>query len=1395
MFQALVPVFIMLLENQEVQRLSDGYDVGRGFVMGEEEIRSRIDHMADRKDIIEELRTHCDCSKMDILKELGLLQKDNPEVAMGVKTRQAIRSVLNNVRDEIHMLLQDGVLEEAEGCDLAGMVESKMKKLLTAPPKVPLPSTEKILHNVPWISDNEDLVRFIQTHAKLSSYEYGDIIMKQSDLTTGVSIILSGLVKLELSIPVTMDSPDGEPKYITRVLDFQTAGNVLGELGVLTGKPRSATVKCETGVQLLEISFDDIQEAFIKFQHMDPPLKYRLWRLSAIRLCTGIFLDQPSFLCMTKEKLRVRLENGYVEEIQDTPSTFPISFHIGEVVLLHGEAVDGYTLDRFSGPCYIPQQVQMLCFETHQSPNPALFILPTENCPAICRPSVSVQEGGQIKEERSSTHPMQYLSTPALPGGRTVSSAGLSGSNVAPLGMYKRTALHQIREMNEKKDSIQLAIRRGSTFQSKMFKKAKGTRSISIHQGSSMMAGMSPSQENKTAQSLIDPLREHHRLHHHGHHHNDYQDSHDHYGTKDSSEKDQSIPSQTASDPNLAVAEMQGNSSRRVSASSRSLSTHRGPPRVPFSMMTPSPYPIHTPQHQYEFEPTENRFHLRSGTSLSSFSSFSVTLDSLKHHSRVNPLDFYTDYHHRHHHGRKPGDIHEIHSTVSNENMAAATSAPDERPNSSLEVKNRKGKHHSMKRKHKQDKNTRKSTDASSSSNPEQMQKEAPDVNVSEPQTSHHQSWSGSGSGHQNTGAKGSQNRNPTEDDHHYMLAEGLNSYFPKKLSMIAERRSFDSSLSDAVPKSLSPNKNVSVSAEGLKPKTSQQAHYVISIPQKPSVPPESLPPSAAPDPKGSASKGQEEIVRNEKVEMSALEPKVPGTLLVDRPVTSGVDSAAVKAVDATGHTSGAGPQRDGKSDQREQEPRDVPPTDHSRNAQDPHPHPQPQKPDAPIQQEQSVKPPEPLKATDTPQGQTQHTPVPQTSKDKARVPQAKEPQAKEPQAREPPAKESQAREHQAKEPQAKEPQAREAPAKESQAREPQARVPQAKEPQAKEPQAREPPAKESQAREPQAREPPVKEPHAREPQAREPQSREPPAKEPQSREPRAKEPQAREPQAKEPPAREPQAKEPQAREPQAREPQAREPQAREPQAREPQAREPPAKESQAREPQAREPQAREPQAREPQAREPPAKEPQARQPQTREPQARKLQQQQQPVMGAPDSAPQRAPVLKKDFQIHINLDETDASTSVDKTGRAKETGADKPKKTRPKSSAPRSVGVTQTSLEEERLLATAGPSQKPIDPSHKPTDPSPQNPRRKSSASQSIGVTQTNLKEELKSTVGPSQKPSDPSHKPTDPYQDPSHKPTDPSHKPTNPSHKPTDPSHKPTEPSHKPTDPSQKQ
>jgi len=49
-----------------------------------------------------------------------MLQREHPGIAISVKTRQAIRTILNNARDVIHELKGGGLLDEAE----AGKLES-----------------------------------------------------------------------------------------------------------------------------------------------------------------------------------------------------------------------------------------------------------------------------------------------------------------------------------------------------------------------------------------------------------------------------------------------------------------------------------------------------------------------------------------------------------------------------------------------------------------------------------------------------------------------------------------------------------------------------------------------------------------------------------------------------------------------------------------------------------------------------------------------------------------------------------------------------------------------------------------------------------------------------------------------------------------------------------------------------------------------------------------------------------------------------------------------------------------------------------------------------------------------------------------------------------------------
>ena len=51
--------------------LSYGFDLGRGFVTGEEEVRKLIDHLIENKDIARQLKNRCEKNRLEVIRCLG----------------------------------------------------------------------------------------------------------------------------------------------------------------------------------------------------------------------------------------------------------------------------------------------------------------------------------------------------------------------------------------------------------------------------------------------------------------------------------------------------------------------------------------------------------------------------------------------------------------------------------------------------------------------------------------------------------------------------------------------------------------------------------------------------------------------------------------------------------------------------------------------------------------------------------------------------------------------------------------------------------------------------------------------------------------------------------------------------------------------------------------------------------------------------------------------------------------------------------------------------------------------------------------------------------------------------------------------------------------------------
>ncbi|KAK3749868.1 hypothetical protein RRG08_066181 [Elysia crispata] len=359
LLEVLVHIFMYLINMRIRAQLTTACDMARGFVRATEMAMPLIEHVSDDADINAELRAHAQAGKMEVMRELGLLQGLHPDIALEVKTCQAIRSVLNVMRDGVKTLMEEGGIDEPEGLLFMKVIESKMKWLKSAPPRLKIPSTRKILASIPWIDKNMNVVDYIQTVGQRIVFQYNDRIVNIDDPFNGIHVIISGLVRVVC--PVTPNN-----KTNMQTLDYLSTGNVVGEISELTRRPRMATLICETTVKTLYMSTESLETMFLFFSDLNPPLKTRLWQVCAMRVAVNVLSKVSNYQSLPKELLLSRLEGMRVKHM--TTKTIEITKDMSDVVLITGEAMDCNSNETYTAPCFIPPKVKCLEFPLLDQP-------------------------------------------------------------------------------------------------------------------------------------------------------------------------------------------------------------------------------------------------------------------------------------------------------------------------------------------------------------------------------------------------------------------------------------------------------------------------------------------------------------------------------------------------------------------------------------------------------------------------------------------------------------------------------------------------------------------------------------------------------------------------------------------------------------------------------------------------------------------------------------------------------------------------------------------------------------------------------------------------------------------------------------------------------------------
>lgn len=195
-------------------------------------LRSTYNHyLSESKERLEEMRLHL------------------PEITRAIETRLAQRIALNFEREGYEHLAHRGAMDQDSATKLASKVEEKMRRLRAGKSTAPLPGIAELLGQIPMFEPLDQTARErLADKATTLVVPAGEYLFKQGDKGDSLYVITRGAAHVLIDI-------DGQETLV----DVFGGGDILGEMSLLTGDPRTASIKAATAVMLVRIGADHFE--------------------------------------------------------------------------------------------------------------------------------------------------------------------------------------------------------------------------------------------------------------------------------------------------------------------------------------------------------------------------------------------------------------------------------------------------------------------------------------------------------------------------------------------------------------------------------------------------------------------------------------------------------------------------------------------------------------------------------------------------------------------------------------------------------------------------------------------------------------------------------------------------------------------------------------------------------------------------------------------------------------------------------------------------------------------------------------------------------------------------------------------------------------------------------
>ncbi|ALO33477.1 peptidase [Colwellia sp. MT41] len=228
-------------------RLSLSYEVARGFIQAQSELKSHIDELAPNDIAAEDVHVMVEDNKKTTMCYITSLREAFPEIIHSLETYSACRLLLYRERAVITQQLKQAVLDKPEAERMIMAVEKRMAALNKATNIESSISGEQLIKQLAWLQklpkSTQDKVNAIMQH---SIYNSNEEITKAGKAFCALGIITRGTVEL-------VREQDG--KTITSVLGM---GETVSAISLLSGFSAD-TIKATSLVDIIWLPGEKIK--------------------------------------------------------------------------------------------------------------------------------------------------------------------------------------------------------------------------------------------------------------------------------------------------------------------------------------------------------------------------------------------------------------------------------------------------------------------------------------------------------------------------------------------------------------------------------------------------------------------------------------------------------------------------------------------------------------------------------------------------------------------------------------------------------------------------------------------------------------------------------------------------------------------------------------------------------------------------------------------------------------------------------------------------------------------------------------------------------------------------------------------------------------------------------